>query len=399
MRQISSSDRPHRSFGPWIAGALLAVCGLGLPVISAAQGRWTFTPSLTLAERYDDNLFGTAHDRQSDFITEITPGLVLSYEGEQFTLGASVSATGEIYADNSDLNNFGENRTAALTLGYRPNERLTLRLAGNYARTNDPSTFVAGSPVPVAAALGAPFVPTVELRRREASQYSFLAGADYRIDPRWVVRGSYAFVLVDEKDGIDSRSHTASVGASYDLNRADQLFADVRGSYFDADESITSVALLPGWARQWSPDLRTSLAVGPRVSDGDWGGAIDASVSYAPARDWSATLAYSLGTGLAVGDVGAQNVSALVASLAYQATRDLRIGIGGSWTRTWELGNDLDEGASDTYGATASVSYRINDWLVATLAYQLSYERPADGDAIRHQQVTLGLTLAYPFRF
>jgi hypothetical protein len=135
------------------------------------------------------------------------------------------------------------------------------------------------------------------------------------------------------------------------------------------------------------------------VTDGDWGGAVDASVTYLPARDWSATLVYSLGTGLAVGEEGAQNVSALTASIGYQATRDLRFVVAGSWTRTWALGDDPDEGASNTYAASASVSYRITTWLAATLAYQLSYERPADSDTIRDQQVTLGLTLAYPFRF
>jgi hypothetical protein len=170
-------------------------------------------------------------------------------------------------------------------------------------------------------------------------------------------------------------------------------------TYFDATDTDTSAALLPGWARQWTPDLRTSLAAGPRVTDGDWGGAIDASVTYLPAREWTATLAYSLGTGLAVGEAGAQNVSALAASVAYQTTRDLRFAVGGTWTRTWDLGDDPDEGASNTYGLGASISYRITDWLTATLAYQLSYERPADSDPIRHQQVTLGLTLAYPFRF
>jgi hypothetical protein len=399
MRRATVSSTLRATRAAWAGAALLSGTVIAFPVAATAQGRWIFTPSLTLEERYDNNVFGTAHDHQSDFITRITPGVALSYEGETLTLAAAFSATGEIYADDSELNNFGENRNGTFTLGYRPDERLTLRVAANYSRTNDPSSFVATGLAPVAAPLGAPFVPTVELERREASQYSFLAGADYRVDPRWTVRGSYLFALVDEKEGIDSRSHTGSVGTIYDLSRVDQVFVDARAAYFDADDTDTSAALLPGWARQWTPDLRTSLAVGPRVTDGDWAGAVDALVSYSPARNWSATLAYSLGTGLAVGEIGAQNVSALSASVGYQATRDLRLGVAGSWTRTWDLGNDPDEGASNTYGASASVSYRITSWLIATLAYQLSYERPADGDTIQHQQVTLGLTLAYPFRF
>lgn len=396
----SPSTRPRRGLAlgsaalPVVVGALL----LGNPDPADAQGRWTFTPSLTLEERYDDNVFGTAQDRQSDFITRLTPGLALSYEGDTVRLGASLSATGELYADNSDLDNFGENRNAAFTLGYRPNERFTLALAGQYARTNDPSSFVTG-PVPVTAPLGAPFVPTVELARQETSQYSLTATGEYRLDPRWTARAGYAFALVDEKNGTDSRSHTGSAGTSYELTRSDQLLLDARVTYFDATESDTSVTGLLGWARQWTPDLRTSLAAGPRVTDEEWRGAAEASLGYQPARDWSATLAYSLGTGLAVGEDGAQNVSALSAGVGYQATRELRFAVGGSWTRTWALGNDPDEGASNTYGAGASASYQFTTWLSATLAYQLSYERLAQGDAIRQQQVTLGLTFAYPFRF
>jgi hypothetical protein len=401
VRHSPSVARPSSPLAPWILGALLGACTLVVPTLGAAQGRWTVTPSLTLSERYDDNLFGTAHDRHSDFISEITPGLALSYESEAFTLGASAAATGQIYADDSDLDNFGENRNATFSLGYRPTQQLTLKLVGNYAHTNDPAAFVVGNSAPVvaAAASGAPFVPTVEISRREATLYSMLAGVGYRVDPRWLLEGSYAFVFIDEKGATDSQSHTISLGTRYDATRTDQVFVDVKVGYFDADESDTSVALIPGWARQWTPTLRTSIAVGPRVTDSDWGAAVDASVAYAPARDWTAALAYSLGTGLALGEVTPQNVSALIGSLGYQATRDLRFAVGGSWTRTWDLGNDPGQGASNTYGATASVSYQITDWLSATLAYQFSYERPSSGDTILDQQVILGLTLAYPYRF
>lgn len=385
--------------GLFVLAATLGVLMLGGNGPADAQGRWVFTPSLTLAERYDDNLFGTAHGRDSDFITQITPGIALSYEGETFNVGASFSATGEIYADHSDLNNFGENRNGSFTLGYRPDDRLTLRLAGNYVRTNDPSSSVASGPAPIAAPLGAPVVPTLEITRRETSQYVLLAGADYRLDPRWTARAGYIFAFIDEEAGTDSRSHTGSIGTSYELDRFDQLSLDARLAYFDSTDTDTAVTGLLGWARQWTQDLRTSLAAGPRVTDGTWGGAVDASVTYLPARDWAATLAYSLGTGLAVGEDGAQNVSALTGSIGYQATRDLRLAVAGSWTRTWDLGNDPDEGASNTYGANASVSYRFTTWLIATLTYQLSHERPAQGDTIQDQQVILGLTFAYPFRF
>ncbi len=392
--------------GP-VLGALLLLAG---PRPAAAQGRWVFTPSLSLAELYDDNIFGTG-GKTDDFITQITPGLALAYEGDWLTLRASVSATGEIYAENSELDNFGENRDGVFTLGYRPDERLTLRLAGRYARTNDPSTFVilAAPVVPtvVAGTSAAPtadaaVVPTVGITRRETSQYTFLAGGDYRLDPRWSLTAGYAFALVDEEEGTDSRSHTGSAGTRYELTRFDQLSLDGRVAYFDGeDDTDTAVTGLLGWNRQWAPDLRTRLGAGPRVTDGVWGGAADASLTYLPARAWSVVLSYSLGTGLAVGEEGAQNVSALGASVGYQATRDLRFGVGGSWVRTWAIddgGGAPGDETENTYGLSAFAAYQLTTWLSAQLSYRFTVEEPAPDDGTHHQ-VLLGLVFAYPFRF
>jgi hypothetical protein len=400
---ISSSARWGRASAVLGLGLALWAGQLGTPAPAAAQGRWVVTPSLTLAEQYDDDIGITAGQKTDDFITQITPGLALAYEGEWLILGASFSVTGELYADHSELNNFGENRQGSFGLGYRPDERLTLRLGGRYARTNDPSTFVIPAAAPVAPpAPGEPApVPTIGIRRRETSQYTLEAAGEYRLDPRWSVTAGYAFAFIDEEEGADSRSHTGSAGTRYELTRFDQLSLDGRVAYFDATDDDTAVTGLVGWNRQWSPDLRTRLALGPRVTDGDWGGAADASLTYLPARAWSIVLAYSLGTGLAVGEDGAQNVSALTASIGYQATRDLRFGAGGSWVRTWAIDDDQStpgDETQNTYGVSAWATYRITTWLSAQLSYRFTLEEPGVNDGTHHQ-VLLGLTFSYPYRF
>src|SRR5262249_55426649 len=143
-----------RSGDGWVLGAALALALLIAPAVTSAQettpparvpqgpGLWTITPSLTVGEKYTDNVFGTAHDHQWDFISQFTPGLAVSYETTEFRISAGYSVTGEVYADNSDLDNFGDNQTGTLLLDYRPDERLHLDLAGYYARTNNPSQFL-----------------------------------------------------------------------------------------------------------------------------------------------------------------------------------------------------------------------------------------------------------------
>ena len=377
-------------------GAALGLAVLASPGAALAQGPWTFTPSLRVAEKYTDNVFGTAHDHRSDFITQITPGVALSYEVPPLRMSASYSATAELYAKNSDLDNFGDNQNGSLVLDYRPDERLTLGLVGYYARTNDPSFFLVQ---PTAPPAGTVVVPTVETTRRETTQYTLSASGAYRFTPRLSGRAGYSFSYLKQEGTDDSRSHTGSLGGDYQLTREDQGFSTVSVSTFDSTDSATSASLLLGWRRQWSADLTTSVAAGPRVTDGTWGGAADVSATYQAGPQWSATLAYSLGTGLAVGTTGAQNVSALTAGIAYQATRELRFTASGGWTRTWPLDGGPGEETTNAYGAGASASYQLTTWLTLTLSYRFSLEDRSGEDTIRTNEVILGLTAAYPIRF
>src|SRR5262249_12041678 len=59
-------------------------CLLFTLVATAASGqepsqRLTLTPSLSLGERYDDNIFETQTNKQHDFITVLSPGIRVQY--------------------------------------------------------------------------------------------------------------------------------------------------------------------------------------------------------------------------------------------------------------------------------------------------------------------------------
>src|SRR6266545_2672982 len=58
----------------------------GVPAAARAQTGWVVLPSFTLAEEFDDNVFVSTTDPQSDFITRMTPGLQLGYRSEPFRL-------------------------------------------------------------------------------------------------------------------------------------------------------------------------------------------------------------------------------------------------------------------------------------------------------------------------
>jgi hypothetical protein len=379
------------------AGRHALAAGLGLAVLAApglapAQELWTFTPSLKVAEEYTDNVFGTAHDRQSDFITKITPGIALLYDARTLKLGLDYFATLELYADNSNLDNFGENQRGSVRFEYRPEERLGFHLTGYYARTNDPSTFLVPTTAPPP---GATVVPTVETTRSETTQVTLAAGVDYQFTPRLTGRAGYDFIFLHQEGTDDGYTNTGTVGASYQLSSQDNAFTTLSGSVLDSTDTVTSASLLLGWGRRWTELFTTSIALGPRVTDGSWGGAANASAVYQAGHQWSFALAYSLGTALAAGTTGAQNVSALYGTIAYQATRDLGFTANGGWTRTWALDGDSGE-TENTYGAGLTASYRLTAWLALTLSYRFAIEDPDQGDSIRTNTVILGLTAAYP---
>jgi hypothetical protein len=404
VRAAHGLETPTRGPGPRqvasrALGTLLGLVTLVAPGTILAQELWTFTPSLRLDEKYTDNVFGTAHDRKSDFITRFTPAIALSYDTRLLLVTLSYAATGEIYADNSDLDNFGDNQTGSLALNYRPEDRLDLHIAGYYAKTNDPSQFlVPGVAPPGGVPPGTTPVPTVQTTRTETTQFTLVAGGDYHFTPRFTGSAAYAFADLKQAGQDDSQTHTGTLGGSYQLTPQDEGFSRVSVSYFDFD-SDTSGTLLLGWSRQWTPDFTTSVAAGPRVTTGPhWGGAAEMSLTYLPQREWSVTLAYSLGTSLAVGTTGPQNVSALSAVIGYKPTRDLGFRAVGGWSRTWPLDGGPNTETTDAYTVGVSASYELTTWLSLTLDYRFIVENGTKSDTITTDEVILGLTAAYPIR-
>ncbi len=65
---------------------------------------WSWTPSLTLSERYDDNLFLVRENRSSDFVSILTPQLRVSSTVEQRPRYIQYRAEIQRYAKHSELN-------------------------------------------------------------------------------------------------------------------------------------------------------------------------------------------------------------------------------------------------------------------------------------------------------
>src|SRR4029450_4704529 len=111
-------------------------CLLFTLVATAASGqepsqRLTLTPSLSLGERYDDNIFETQTNKQHDFITVLSPGIRVQYLSPAPTLGTQLDfdyrAAIEFYADHSSQNNVGHLLSLTLASPLAPSLQVSMR--------------------------------------------------------------------------------------------------------------------------------------------------------------------------------------------------------------------------------------------------------------------------------
>lgn len=97
----------------------------------------TLTPSLTIGERYDDNIFQDETDEEDDFITTISPAIELRYiPRPESVLSFSYQPAFEIFADNSDENHVSHR--LELSFGSPLSRRFSLEASNQLLITEEP---------------------------------------------------------------------------------------------------------------------------------------------------------------------------------------------------------------------------------------------------------------------
>jgi len=71
---------------------------------SANAGDWDITPRISVAEIFSDNINLDDDDKESDLVTEITPGISIHGEGGRLKADIDYQMQNAIYASNSDAN-------------------------------------------------------------------------------------------------------------------------------------------------------------------------------------------------------------------------------------------------------------------------------------------------------
>ncbi len=115
---------------------------LSLILATNAEARFASRFSLSATEEYNDNIF-FSKEKDYDFVTSITPTLTFLYAPpgqKDFPFRASIGSALQIFARNSDQNNFGDNTFIDAGYTYRYSPRLSFELNETLRRVGDTRT-------------------------------------------------------------------------------------------------------------------------------------------------------------------------------------------------------------------------------------------------------------------
>jgi hypothetical protein len=406
------------------AGAVLAALAALAPapalgqVPAGASPGWYAVPALGLTTEYDSNVFGTARDRRDDVLFRVSPGLTLGYVSQPFTALGRYILGAEAYADNSDLN--GVNRqVASLDVRYLPTRRWRLGLVGGFVQS-DSATGLASPGGRLPAVAEEPKVegiepegpeldreltpiPSAATQRRETTQIVASPRAAFQVDPRTSVGGSYTFRLSDEENQPTDTEHSVNLGVRRRLTGLDRATLNYIFRYFDSDaagdNTSTSHAVTAGYGRRLTPLTDVSAEIGPRLEEGgDVGVEARAAFLYR-FRTGSVALTYAHTQSIVSGRGGPQTVDALALPMEWTPLRNLALALVPG-VAYYQQSGDGDQGDGDTliFGAVATATYRLTQWLSIQAAYAFRYEDEEAGDAFPRHVLSLGLAMSYPIR-
>jgi hypothetical protein len=369
----------------------------------APRGGIVLTPSLTVTQEYNDNIFLNNDNKESDFITEFTPGLTLSLEGgDAYRLSLGYNFTASVYADNSDLTRGFERQNFNLDGFYRVDPRLSFTLTDAFSFDTFTNRV---SPEGISAG------------RTDDRSYSnvLLAGASYVINPRLTARAEAEYVLqrYGATDLNDSDIYRIGGGGEYLFTPRFTGIGLYEFGYYDIQREPSAISHSPriGARYQFTERLTATLVAGPIFLDSEdndedrviGGGTFTLTHRY---RWGSLGLLYDRSIGTAGGLGGlALNDEVGLAILVTSLTRGLVVELRPRYTRSQSDDETTD---LEAFRVALSATYQLTRWLFAVGGYEFFHQtnegtlttvtgRRLANDADQNR-IYIGLQVAYPIR-
>jgi len=364
----------------------------------AQRGPLTLTPSISVSEEYNDNIFADNRTKQSDFITSVGPALELSINQPSYQLRAGYSASAEIYAKEHSLSNAFNRQNFIAEGSYRATATLTLAVSEFFSSGRDTALvardrFSTGRQKSWSNAIspraGWQMTPQDTLTlganytvlRYEGSgsgndsdTYVFDSAVTHAFTPRLAGSIGYSFTYLDSAGEDSSLTHNPNLGVSYQFTRT--LTGAIRGG-----PAITTIGNETFVEPGGTASLVQTLSFG------------------------SASLQYVRGVSVAGGFGGAnetQTVSAALTVLGLQ--RGLLIVLGPSYSTSQSLSSRQTENVDvQTYAVALGVSYQLARFTTLFGGYTFLRQRTGGSSTskidVDQNRVRFGLLFGYPINF
>jgi hypothetical protein len=349
------------------------------------------TPSLSVGELYDDNLFFSSTNRRQDFFTRVSPGIQAGYQSAPLTLLGGYSSDSEFYSRHTELTTLQMRQRALFDLKAMPTESLRLSTTGTYSKTNAPwelNTFTG-----------------VALTRVRADRLALDPSMSYRFDPLTTAKGDFTISRDRMVNAISINSFLGRMGLDRRISSTDTVSAGYTGRRFEFDGggTITSHAPLLGWEHKLSPLTTFTVRAGPRFTEGSLDDRPEALASIQHLLpQGEVSLAYSNMQTTVIGQPFSVMAESFRLSAKYKPLPHFEIAVEPSVGRI----------TSDAFKATVYISnveltYQFTKELALRGTHQFSLMRgdfdPATGAAggtveVLHNMFWLRLVVSYPFR-
>jgi len=160
----------------------MAICLL-FPGSGASAARLDITPSISLDQVYDSNVFNTDGSEKGDFIFRATPAVTFSLKMPETTLNLRTSLTSDTYYKYSELDS--TNSAITLALDSQPpialSPRLSIAPSGHFVQARN--SFLRTQLVPTADPLAPPSISS-ESATQKSRNYGAALRANYLLTER-----------------------------------------------------------------------------------------------------------------------------------------------------------------------------------------------------------------------
>ena len=354
---------------------------------------------MSLGEQFTDNVFFTK-DKSSDFITLITPTLNLLYAPQGATvptINLSISPQAQIFAHNSDLNNFG--RRLSMNASYT--ERLTPRLSLDFLDTLSRDGVSRAGGLGGGGLLGTPTsgngigsIPNSQNLQNFTSVGDvvtnyFTARGTFLYQPNISFNADYTNTFTKFLDEGGSEIYNqVGVRGVYNYRQEHNLHAGYYVSVYNSRNGDNSVIHNFDFGDDYfsnvqvrlSPTLTIAFSTGASFNTGSDGPNIANNTSLTITKLWQTS---TLQGGIRKGLTPSFGVSGISDTTTFFTDFDSRITdrLTAKANVSYSLFDTEDENFT-TFQATAGLQYAINSWLSSNLHYGFYSTKGGSGGTV-----------------